>query len=129
MCIRDSIVQTARSIGVSDDRIHRESFLPMSEQSSASQAFVLKLAKSGQEFSVLPGKSIVETLEAVSYTHLRAHETVLDLVCRLLLVNKKTHNTQHTHKYLHEDTMYTDTTNIHVQHTTHTQTLLLSKES
>ena len=24
--------------------------------------------------------------EAVSYTHLRAHETVLDLVCRLLLV-------------------------------------------
>src|SRR5665811_1264253 len=25
------------------------------------------------------------TLQAVSYTHLRAHETVLDLVCRLLL--------------------------------------------
>ena len=25
------------------------------------------------------------TVEAVSYTHLRAHETVLDLVCRLLL--------------------------------------------
>ena len=29
--------------------------------------------------------------EAVSYTHLRAHETVLDLVCRLLL-EKKTHS-------------------------------------
>ena len=29
---------------------------------------------------------------AVSYTHLRAHETVLDLVCRLLLEKKK-HNT------------------------------------
>ena len=30
---------------------------------------------------------------AVSYTHLRAHETVLDLVCRLLLEkkNNKTH--------------------------------------
>src|SRR5664280_3161296 len=27
--------------------------------------------------------------KAVSYTHLRAHETVLDLVCRLLLENKK----------------------------------------
>ena len=27
---------------------------------------------------------------AVSYTHLRAHETVLDLVCRLLLEKKKT---------------------------------------
>ena len=27
--------------------------------------------------------------EAVSYTHLRAHETVLDIVCRLLLEKKK----------------------------------------
>ena len=27
---------------------------------------------------------------AVSYTHLRAHETVLDLVCRLLLEKKQT---------------------------------------
>ena len=29
-------------------------------------------------------------IRAVSYTHLRAHETVLDLVCRLLLEKKKT---------------------------------------
>ena len=29
------------------------------------------------------------TATAVSYTHLRAHETVLDLVCRLLLEKKK----------------------------------------
>ena len=29
--------------------------------------------------------------QAVSYTHLRAHETVLDLVCRLLLEKKKYH--------------------------------------
>ena len=28
-------------------------------------------------------------ITAVSYTHLRAHETVLDLVCRLLLEKKK----------------------------------------
>ena len=28
--------------------------------------------------------------EPVSYTHLRAHETVLDLVCRLLLEKKHT---------------------------------------
>ena len=27
--------------------------------------------------------------DSVSYTHLRAHETVLDLVCRLLLEKKK----------------------------------------
>ena len=34
---------------------------------------------------------------AVSYTHLRAHETVLDLVCRLLLekkIKKKKHKTK-----------------------------------
>ena len=30
---------------------------------------------------------------AVSYTHLRAHETVLDLVCRLLLEKKKSTRT------------------------------------
>mgnify|MGYP002682345261 CR=1 FL=1 len=29
---------------------------------------------------------------SVSYTHLRAHETVLDLVCRLLLEKKKENN-------------------------------------
>ena len=27
--------------------------------------------------------------QAVSYTHIRAHETVLDLVCRILLEKKK----------------------------------------
>ena len=31
----------------------------------------------------------------VSYTHLRAHETVLDLVCRLLLEKKKHFITKH----------------------------------
>ena len=43
---------------------------------------------------------------AVSYTHLRAHETVLDLVCRLLLEKKNTHTTHNTQ---------------HTTHTTHTQ--------
>ena len=33
-------------------------------------------------------------LDTVSYTHLRAHETVLDLVCRLLLEKKNTTNNQ-----------------------------------
>ena len=36
---------------------------------------------------------IFRHLEPVSYTHLRAHETVLDIVCRLLLEKKK-----NTHK-------------------------------
>ena len=38
--------------------------------------------------SVVEPVSVVP--EPVSYTHLRAHETVLDLVCRLLL-EKKNH--------------------------------------
>ena len=34
-------------------------------------------------------KTIQELYESVSYTHLRAHETSQDLVCRLLLEKKK----------------------------------------
>ena len=37
----------------------------------------------------LSDKNINYFLIPVSYTHLRAHETVLDLVCRLLLEKKK----------------------------------------
>ena len=33
-------------------------------------------------------QEVLRTTLAVSYTHLRAHETVLDLVCRLLLEKK-----------------------------------------
>ena len=40
-----------------------------------------------QIFQASPGW--LPAIEAVSYTHLRAHETVLDLVCRLLLEKKK----------------------------------------
>ena len=36
-----------------------------------------------------PGIGDLQRPVAVSYTHLRAHETVLDLVCRLLLETKK----------------------------------------
>ena len=36
------------------------------------------------------------TIATVSYTHLRAHETVLDLVCRLLLEKKQTYLTTNT---------------------------------
>ena len=45
------------------------------------------------------GDGVVEVppprIDAVSYTHLRAHETVLDLVCRLLLEKKKNHRFYH----------------------------------
>ena len=36
-----------------------------------------------------PGMSLGPEVEAVSYTHLRGHETRHDLVCRLLLEKKK----------------------------------------
>src|SRR5665811_940853 len=35
-----------------------------------------------------PSDQAIQSAKAVSYTHLRAHETVLDLVCRLLLEKK-----------------------------------------
>ena len=40
--------------------------------------------------------------EPVSYTHLRAHETVLDLVCRLLLEKKKGKLIQHNIMVSHD---------------------------
>ena len=47
-------------------------------------------------------------LPPVSYTHLRAHETVLDLVCRLLLEKKKKLNKLITSN-LHLTTTYITT--------------------
>ena len=48
----------------------------------------------GKHWHHMPADEVLDILEsdsekAVSYTHLRAHETVLDLVCRLLLEKKK----------------------------------------
>ena len=42
------------------------------------------------ELSDDQAKAVLDAIEpeAVSYTHLRAHETVLEIVCRLLLVKK-----------------------------------------
>ena len=37
----------------------------------------------------------VDSRKTVSYTHLRAHETVLDLVCRLLLEKKNKYEHKH----------------------------------
>ena len=42
----------------------------------------------------IPEKTTSQYIETVSYTHLRAHETVLDLVCRLLLEKKKNYKPQ-----------------------------------
>ena len=62
-------------------------------------------------------KEIKVRLVTVSYTHLRAHETVLDLVCRLLLEKKKNkiyydQSNKHSTQYNYEITtiQYTLTT-------------------
>ena len=39
--------------------------------------------------ALVVGAAVGDARQPVSYTHLRAHETVLDLVCRLLLEKKK----------------------------------------
>ena len=44
--------------------------------------------KADQRFNLF-GELLPNRADPVSYTHLRAHETVLDLVCRLLLEKKK----------------------------------------
>src|SRR5665811_2605055 len=62
------------------------------------RAFEPWLSTGAAEFSSLVQHGIDHTQDgwdffhwcrSVSYTHLRAHETVLDLVCRLLLEKKK----------------------------------------
>ena len=55
-------------------------------------ASILENQKIEKRIAITPEiakKYISLGFEAVSYTHLRAHETVLDLVCRLLLEKKK----------------------------------------
>ena len=58
-------------------------------------------AQAGRHLGQRSGRESV----SVSYTHLRAHETVLDLVCRLLLEKKKKHTIEEA------------TTQNHAQHT------------
>ena len=43
----------------------------------------------GQQPEAAVGQALDARMAPVSYTHLRAHETVLDLVCRLLLEKTK----------------------------------------
>ena len=52
-------------------------------------------AQAANVMSVVLLSSLAGRVATVSYTHLRAHETVLDLVCRLLL-EKKTYDIHST---------------------------------
>ena len=67
-----SKLQSSESL-ITDNRVNIHEFADVSPK-----------AELGKGVTVGSGAVI-----AVSYTHLRAHETVLDLVCRLLLEKKK----------------------------------------
>ena len=50
---------------------------------------ITDLASAERQISMLQAKNVAESSVTVSYTHLRAHETGRNLVCRLLLEKKK----------------------------------------
>ena len=103
------------------DRYALEGFLERLSRSRHRDRFVLKggvlLAAFDErrptrdvDLAGLQLDNAIETVTAVSYTHLRAHETVLDLVCRLLLEKKNLTDTHLNQPILHNtitiDTYY-----------------------
>eukprot|EP00657_Telonema_sp_P-1_P009219 TRINITY_DN3409_c0_g1_i1.p1 TRINITY_DN3409_c0_g1~~TRINITY_DN3409_c0_g1_i1.p1 ORF type:complete len:128 (+),score=46.57 TRINITY_DN3409_c0_g1_i1:171-554(+) len=60
-------------------------FLAVPSWAAKAQAMPARTMNTRMLLSMAP----VLCVDTVSYTHLRAHETVLDLVCRLLLEKKK----------------------------------------
>ena len=75
MCIRDRLVASELTTNALTSRLAAQLDDPIEVEVARVRNTVLL--------------SVVDTAP-VSYTHLRAHETVLDLVCRLLLEKKKT---------------------------------------
>ena len=49
----------------------------------------IETIKKFSKLASMRSKTLFPTTKTVSYTHLRAHETEADLVCRLLLEKKK----------------------------------------
>ena len=69
------------------------------EQASGRAWYIVFLCMVAYVFSFIDRQVLALLIEPipVSYTHLRAHETVLDLVCRLLLEKQKhKHSDQHS---------------------------------
>eukprot|EP00657_Telonema_sp_P-1_P008588 TRINITY_DN30067_c0_g1_i1.p1 TRINITY_DN30067_c0_g1~~TRINITY_DN30067_c0_g1_i1.p1 ORF type:complete len:103 (+),score=47.25 TRINITY_DN30067_c0_g1_i1:89-397(+) len=98
MCIRDrlkelsnlknssSAVKRSRAVGERMQRL----VVAVCEQSRDCVRFQEQLQEMYGD--VLKYRGLSYSSKSVSYTHLRAHETVLDLVCRLLLEKKKNIN-------------------------------------
>ena len=75
MCIRDRIIYLGGTTH------------PTGRDRAA--GYVRAMQESGLAPRIFNVHYIQDRVPSVSYTHLRAHETVLDLVCRLLLEKKK----------------------------------------
>ena len=95
MCIRDRIYETwedipATLVAAAKSRQHDWPERGQSHRNwievSGERLIQVVLPLFGSDDSLA---GYVEGVSPVSYTHLRAHETVLDLVCRLLLEKKK----------------------------------------
>ena len=85
------VIDVLVSVG---DEIQAEDSLITVESDKASMDIPAPMAGKVSKIAVATGDTVnvddlVITIEAVSYTHLRAHETREDLVCRLLLEKKK----------------------------------------
>src|SRR5665811_1352455 len=113
MCIRDSLRVLARTNGIPRSRVdevieivgltevanHRVGSFSMGMGQRVGiaaallgdpQTVILDEPANGLDpEGILWIRNLMKALAPVSYTHLRAHETVLDLVCRLLLEKKK----------------------------------------
>ena len=57
---------------------------------SGNKEILGKLLQKGADINVTDNEGRTPLICPVSYTHLRAHETLMNLVCRLLLEKKKT---------------------------------------
>ena len=93
MCIRDSLDGLSEQLAVDEVLVGGDVFRDFACNTAQSGAqglgsMVGTMSMSGQQYNS-SNKHDHKGIEPVSYTHLRAHETVLDLVCRLLLEKKK----------------------------------------
>ena len=86
MCIRDRLKADRRAFG-------QRAVVNLEGGARVRQGLQWDEARAGFDI-------VIHRVTAVSYTHLRAHETVLDLVCRLLLEKKnRTHYDQTVSQY------------------------------
>ena len=97
MCIRDGLEALAQSTGRSRSCLAADAIREYLDANEWQVAGVRAAMRSIDEKGAVPHGDVKAWVESwggkretapVSYTHLRAHETVLDIVCRLLLEKK-----------------------------------------